>query len=65
MSWLLRKVCAHKNLSKVTYIYYDPCITTTRGPDYEIICPRCGQVFVDMQNYKRIAEIIMNQPDTI
>jgi len=62
MGWLLRQVCDHKNLSKVTTRYCEPSWTCT-AIDYEIICPKCGKVFVDKSNYERIAGIIRNQPD--
>lgn len=62
MGWLMRQACDHKHLSKVTTRYCEPSYTCT-AIDYEIICPRCGLVFVDKQNYKRISEIIRNQSD--
>jgi hypothetical protein len=62
MGWLMRQVCDHKTLIKRTIEYNTPTTTSTKI-DHEIVCARCGLVFVDMNDYDRLAKIFRSKVD--
>lgn len=54
---ILQSACTHEKLELRTINYNTPTTTCTRI-DHEIICTDCGLVFVDRDNFDRIAGII-------
>jgi uncharacterized protein with PIN domain len=54
---LWQAYCNHCKL-EIRTISYDTPTATTTAIDHEIVCADCGKVFVERENFDRIARLV-------